>query len=319
MSMLTRRAALAAGLALIAARPSLAQTAPKSIRVTYVTAPFNVPTIVARKRGILDKAFQAQGIQVEYPEITSGAQQIQAIAAGAVDIASVLGGASAILGRVNGVPVKVVGAFSRSPKAFAIMTMANGPADIEGLKGKRVGGPVGTTLNQTLAAALVSKGLKLDDVQYINMDLPAARAALLAGSIDAATLAGNHMFAVENAGGRVIATADGLLVPTSVIAVREAFLQQYPELVDRYLAANGESLAFLKQETDQALQIAADEQKISMAEARRMLPWYDFSPRITEADVANLEADQRFMLDNKMIPRAIDLKRELIHPMAFAG
>jgi sulfonate transport system substrate-binding protein len=319
MTFLTRRATIAAGIALAATGPTLGQSTPKSVRVTYVTAPFNVPTIIARKRGILDKAFRDDGIQVEHPEITSGAQQIQAIAAGAVDIASVLGGASAILGRVNGVPVKVVGAFSRSAKAFTIMARADGPASIEALKGKRIGGPVGTTLNQLLAAALVSKGLKLGDVQYINMDLPTARAALLAGSIDAATLAGNHMFVVESAGGRVIVTGEGLIEPTTVIAAREGFLEQYPKLVERYLDVHRQALAFLKQAPDQALSIAAEEQKIGLPEARRMLPWYDFSPRITERDMANLEIDQRFMLENKMIPRAIDLKRELIHPMAFAA
>src|SRR4051794_38383057 len=123
------------------------------------------------------------------PVITSGAAQVQAIAAGAVDIASVLGNSSAILGRANGVDLKVVAAFSRSPRAFAILVGADGPADVPALKGRRVAGPKGTVLHQLLAAALAEHGLRLADVDQLNMDLASARAALLAGHVDAALLA----------------------------------------------------------------------------------------------------------------------------------
>jgi ABC-type nitrate/sulfonate/bicarbonate transport system substrate-binding protein len=63
--------------------------------MAYVAAPFNVPLIVMRRRNLLVAALAPHGIAVEWPEITSGAKQVQAIAAGSVDVASVLGGASA--------------------------------------------------------------------------------------------------------------------------------------------------------------------------------------------------------------------------------
>lgn len=316
MTSLTRRAALGAGLAV----PFLALTgarAAERLRVTYVSAPFNLPSIIVKRRRMLEEAFLPLGVTVEQPEITSGAQQVQAMAAGAVDIASALGGASAILGRANGVEIAVIGAYSRSPKAFQILAMPGGPARLEELRGRRIGGPMGTTLHQLLAAGLDRAGMRLPDVRHINMDIPAARSALLSGSIDAATLAGNNALAAEAAGARIIADGEGLIAPTTVIAATKTFIERHRPLLDRYRAVHQASLALLRNERAEALALGAEEQRISLADAERMLAWYDFYPTITPADIAALEADQRFMQEAGMLRRGIEIGRDLIHPMAL--
>ncbi len=298
---------------------AIAAENPKTVRVTYVTAPFNVPSIVAREKGFIDEAFLPLGIKVEYPEITSGAQQTQAIAAGEIDIASVLGGTSAILAKANGVDLKIVAAYARSPKAYYLMTQADGPKALADLKGKKIAGPKGTVLNQLLVAALASQGLTLKDVEYINMDLPAARAALVSGQVDVATLAGANAVAVEKAGGKILASGEGFINPTTVVAVRTAFLDQYPELVTAYLAAQKKALEFMAQNPEEALAIAAKDQKLSIDDARAQLPLYDFTPAMTEKDIANLTDDQTFMVDAGMLPKAkvIDIKASLVAPSAL--
>lgn len=299
--------------------PPAAADKPKTVRITYVTAPFNLPSIVMREKGFLDEAFAPFGIKVDSPEITSGAQQTQAIAAGEIDIASVLGSTSAILAAANGVPLKVVAAYARSPKAYFLMTRADGPARLADLKGKKIAGPKGTVLNQLLVAALASQKLTLADVEYINMDLPAARAALLAGQVDVATLAGANVTLVEKAGGRALASGEGLIKPTTVIGARTAFLEQHPDLVAAYFAAHRKALDFMARNPDEALAIASKEQKISLEDARAQLPLYDFPPVMTDADVANLIADQDFMIEAGMLPKgkAMDLRAKLIAPLAF--
>ena len=318
MKPFTRLALVAA---LFASALSTAQAAdPEALRVTYVTAPFNVPSIVEKHEGILEADFGAKGIKIERPEITSGAKQTEAIAADAIDVASVLGGASAILAKANGVDVRIIAVYSRSPKAFALMTREGGPATLADLKGKKIAGPKGTTLHQLLAAALASAGLTINDVDYINMDLPTARAALLSGQVDVATLAGNNAIAVEKAGGKTLATGDGLIHPTTVIAASGKFIDAHPDLVDAYLAAHRKSLDFMASKPDEALKIAADEQKISVEDAKAQLPLYDFTPTLTDTDITNLEADQAFMIDNGMLPkdRAIDIRKDLVAPVAFS-
>ncbi|MGU3575407.1 ABC transporter substrate-binding protein [Brucellaceae bacterium C25G] len=314
----TLAASLAASVSYVLS-PALAADKPDTVRVTYVTAPFNVPSIVMREKGFLDEAFAAHKVKVENPEITSGAQQTQAIAAGEIDIASVLGGTSAILAKANGVDLKVIGAYARSPKAYFLMTQAEGPDALADLKGKKIAGPKGTVLNQLLIAALASQNLTVDDVEYINMDLPAARAALLAGQVDVATLAGNNAVLVEQAGGKVLTSGDGFIKPTTVIATRTDFLDQNPELVKAYFDAHYKALDFIEKNPEEALKIAADEQKISIEDARKQMPLYDFTPVMTENDIANLSADQAFMVEAGMLPKdnVIDIKVDLIAPNAF--
>lgn len=287
------------------------------LAVTYVASPFNVPSIVMRAKGFLADAYKPLGIALAAPEITSGAQQVQAMAADEVQIASVLGGSSAILGKANGVDIKVIAVYSRSPQAFSIMTRSDGPKTMADLKGKTVAGPKGTTLHQLLAAALAKNGMKLSDVNHINMDLPSARAALLAGKVDAVTLAGNNALAVEAAGGRIIANGKGLIEPTAVIAVRADLLKDHPEVVQAYLSAHQKALVYMKANPEESLKLAAADQKISIENARRMLGWYDFSLQMTAQDVANLDADQDFMLKAGMLKNRIDIGRDLIAPIAF--
>ncbi|WP_244622953.1 ABC transporter substrate-binding protein [Microvirga brassicacearum] len=317
MTKLLQRAILGIALTVMPAQIVNAADKPEVVRITYVASPFNVPSIVMRAKGYLEEAFKPYNVRIESPEITSGAQQVQALAAGEIQIASVLGGTSAILGKANGADVKVIGAYSRSPKAFNVMTGANGPADIAGLKGKAIAGPKGTTLHQLLAAALAKHGMSLADVEHVNMDLGAARAALLAGKVDAATLAGNNALVVEKSGGRILVTGENLIAPTTVIGVRGEFLRDHPDLVQAYLSAHRKAMDFMAEHPDEALQLAADEQKISIEDARRMMTFYDFSPRMSDRDVANLNDEQAFMVSAGMLKKTIDIKADLIAPGAF--
>lgn len=314
-------ASLMLGLSLITAQAHAQSSADLSklskISVTYVASPFNVPSIVMRSKGYLQEAFKPMGIAIDSPEITSGAKQTQALAAGEVHIASVLGGSSAILASANGVDVKVIAAYSRSPKAFGIWAPANGASDIRALKGKTVAGPKGTTLHQLLAAALTRNGMRLSDIEHVNMDLPAARTALLAGQVDAATLAGNNALAVEKAGARLLADGQGLIEPTTVIAVRGDLLQKRPDIVKAYLGAHRKALDFMKSNPEEALKLAADEQKISIEDARKMLTFYNFELRMSEQDVKNLAADQDFMIEAGMLKNRIDIRKNMLAPIAF--
>ena len=47
---------------------------PETLRVTYVTAPFNVPSIVEKHEGILESDFGAKGIKIEVSGRLGGAE-----------------------------------------------------------------------------------------------------------------------------------------------------------------------------------------------------------------------------------------------------
>ena len=79
-----------------------------SLTFTYVTSPLNLPSIVEKEKGIFTKAFADDGIEVKYAEITSGADQTQALAAGDVQVLYAVGATSVILSAANDADIKVL-------------------------------------------------------------------------------------------------------------------------------------------------------------------------------------------------------------------
>ena len=281
----------------------------KELKVTYVKAPLNIPSIVDKNNQTIAKGFEKDGTKVSFPEITSGAKQTEALAAGSLDIASCLGGTSAILAASNGADVKVVGIYSRAPKAFNIMVKDPAIKTAADLKGKRVAGPKGTILHQILAAALVKEKLTLKDVEFRSVNsIPPAVNALLTGEVDAALVAGAEVLRAQRAGARILANGEGLVNATIVVGVSGKFLKDHPEAVKKFMALHQESIDFMKKNPDKAFEFTAKETGLSTDDVKLMAPWYDFSTAITEKDIKDLEETQDFLLANEMQKKKIDIK-----------
>ena len=291
------------------AKPAAAN--PKSISLTYVKAPLNVPSIVEKKLGLLEKEFAKDKIAVQYPEITVGSKQTEAMAAGSLDFAHALGGTSAILAAANGVDLKIIAIYSRAPKAFVVLTKGDKIQKVSDLKGKKVAGPKGTILHQLILAALAKEGLKPDDIQFISMDLPSSAAALMNGSVDAALSAGPDAIRAEKAGARILTTGEGLVEATIVTAVRGEFLQKHPELVKRFLNTHNAAIEHMRSKPDEVLAMTAAETGLPAETVKLMLPLYDFSPTIKPSDIAELKRTQDFLLQIGMLKKSIEIEKML--------
>jgi len=283
----------------------------RELKVTYVKAPLNIPSIVDKNNRTIVKGFEKDGTKVSFPEITSGAKQTEALAAGSLDIASCLGGTSAILAASNGADVKVVGIYSRAPKAFNIMVKDPAIKTAADLKGKRVAGPKGTILHQILAAALVKEKLSLKDVEFRSVGIPPAVNALLSGETDAALVAGAEVLRAQRAGARILANGEGLVNATIVVGVSGKFLKEHPEAVKKFMALHQESIDFMKKNPDKAFEFTARETGLSADDVKLMAPWYDFSTAITAKDIRDLEETQDFLINNDMQKKKIDIRSML--------
>ena len=281
---------------------------PKEIRISFAKSPFNLPLIVAVRRGMLEKAFAAKGVAVRFYEIDSGAKQAEAMAAGSLDIAAVINTTSVILAAAGGNELEIVSGFSRPTGLFAIVVKDPSIRSIADLRGRKVAGPKGTVLHQLLAAALVHSGLAMSDVDFVQMDIPAARTALLAGQVDAALLAASNVVFAKAAGARVLATAEGYLEPQLVVAARSAFVRDYPELVDLYVSVHAQALAWIEAHAEEALAIGAKEEGISADEARELSSESHFTADIGRPELEAMYQDVRFMLGAGMLSVSIDPK-----------
>lgn len=278
------------------------------VSISYVKLPLNVPSIVEKKEALFEKAFEEKGMEVVFSEITQGSKMTQAMASGALEFSNALGGTSAILAGANGLDIKIIGIYSRAPEAFTIMSKDSSIESISDLKGKKIVGPKGTILHQLLLSALVSDGLTMDDVEFINMGIGEGMAAMSSDSADAALVAGPAVTKALKDGNHVIVNGKGFLDATIVIATSGDMLENHADIVKTYLDVHNESLKFMADNPDKTYEMVAEETGISVEEVKEMYQWYDFNPEITDKDIEELEKTQNFLLENGMLEKEIDIK-----------
>lgn len=273
---------------------------------TYVTAPLNVSSIVERENGIFAKTFEDMGITVEYAELTSGADQTQALASGDVQVLYGVGASSVILSAANGADIKILNMFSRSPKAFCLYSKEEGVDSPENLRGKTIAGPAGTNLHELLVSYLATADMSIEDVNYINMSIPEAKAALDGGSIDAALLAGATAYQASQQGYTLVADGEDLIDAIIAVAVTEEFYNAHPEIIEKLAEAQDEISRFIKEQEAEALKITAEALELEPAAVEEMYAYYDFSTEITEADKTGFQKTADFMFENGMIEEKLD-------------
>ena len=279
----------------------------EEINLTYVKAPLNVPSILEKNLKMFDKEFEKDGIKVKFHELTTGPEQTNALAAGELDFLHALGGTSAIIAASNGVDLKITNVYSRSPKGFMILSKKDDITTPESLKGKKIGGPKGTILHQVLVGYLGKGNLKEDDVQFINMGLPEAFAAMESGNIDAALLAGPVALKAINNGAKVVTNGEGLTQGLVVTAVSGKFLEKNPDIVKRFVKVNEEAVKYIDKNFDDMLKIVSEDVGLTKEEILKLYPLYDFNPKIKEADIKDLEETQEFLIKNGMQENRIDI------------
>lgn len=270
------------------------------LNVTYVKSPLNVPSIIQKQDDLFGKEFSKDNIKVNFHEITSGPDQTAALAAGELDVLHALGGTSALIAASNGVDLKIINTYSRSPKGFMILTNNSEIKSAKDLVGKKVAGPKGTILHQVLVASLKKEGYTIDDVEYLNMGIPDAAAALADGSVDAALIAGPTALKAINNGSTVVANGEGLVDGIIVTAVSKDFAEKHPDIVERFLKVEKETLEYVDNNFDEAMGKVAEEVGLTVDEVKEMYKWYDFSLDISDADIKSLEDTQEFLIENGM-------------------
>ena len=279
----------------------------EEINLTYVKAPLNVPSILEKNLKMFDKEFEKDGIKVKFHELTTGPEQTNALAAGELNFLHALGGTSAIIAASNGIDLKITNVYSRSPKGFMILSKKDDITTPESLKGKKIGGPKGTILHQVLVGYLGKGNLKEDDVQFINMGLPEAFAAMESGNIDAALLAGPVALKAINNGAKVVTNGEGLTQGLVVTAVSGKFLEKNPDIVKRFVKVNEEAVKYIDKNFEDMLKIVSEDVGLTKEEVLKLYPLYDFNPKIKEADIKDLEETQEFLIKNGMQENRIDI------------
>jgi sulfonate transport system substrate-binding protein len=233
--MLTRRGFLGstAGASLLSFGVARAAGKPSEIRIDWAT--YNPVSMVLKQQGLLEKEFEKDGIGVRWVQTLGSNKALEFLNAGSIDFGSTAGSA-ALLGRINGNPIKSIYVFSR-PEWTALVTRKDSPINkIEDLKGKRVAVTRGTDPHIFLVRALLSVGLTEKDISEVLLQHPDGKTALIRGDVDAWAGLDPMMAQAQVEDGARLFYRNKDANTWGILNASEDFLKAYPDLTKRVLA-----------------------------------------------------------------------------------
>ena len=282
------------------------QTWPQQLNITYVKAPFNIQNIVMKSQGLLEKEFAKEGIKINWIPIKAGLNQVRGMAAGEIDMVAAMNTSTLLIANSAGNRIVIVDGVAHPDDTFAIVAKPE-VKNIVDLKGRQIVGPKGTVLHHLLSAALKSSGVEMKDVNWVSMNLPASLTTLLGGRADAALLAAGGILAAEKAGFHALVKAKGLIETNLVLAARGDFAKEYPDVVRRVAKVNRQALQWALSNKSQAIALGAKELQLSKEDAAKLFEWSHFYSDLTQKDIDALQNSQRFLLEQKMMNRSVDI------------
>jgi sulfonate transport system substrate-binding protein len=260
MRLLSRRSLLVSA-TLVGLLPSSALFAadkPRTIAIDWAT--YHPVSMVLKDKGLLEKEFAKDGIQVRWVQTLGSNKALEFLNAGSIDFGSTAGSA-ALVSKINGNPIKSIYVYSQ-PEWTALVTRKDTSINkIEDLKGKRVAVTRGTDPHIFLVRALQSVGLTEKDITPVLLQHPDGKTALIRGDVDAWAGLDPMMAQAEVEDGARLFYRNKAANTWGILNVREEFLKDHPDIVKRVLAVYEEARKF-------SLANYAEEKKVFQAVTR---------------------------------------------------
>ena len=175
-------AAMLAVLSVLTVPSSFAADAGKVVRIGYQKSG---ALLLANADGSLEKKLAPLGYSVQWREFPSGPPIVEAINAGALDVAH-SGDTPLVFAQAAGVPFVYFGVSMPSPDFSGIVVPQTSPLkSLAELQGKQVAFAKGSSAHYLVALVLEKAGLTFANIKPMYLQPSDARAALQSGAVDA--------------------------------------------------------------------------------------------------------------------------------------
>ena len=210
----------------------------KEIRVDWAT--YNPVSLILKQKGMLEKEFAKDGIRIVWVQSAGSNKALEYLNAGSIDFGSTAGSA-ALVARINGNPIKSIYVFSRPEWTALVTTKDSKIATVVDLKGKRVAVTRGTDPHIFLVRALLDAGLSEKDITPVLLQHADGKTALIRGDVDAWAGLDPMMAQAEIEDGARLFFRKPDANTWGILNVREQFLKDNPQTVQRVLATYEEA------------------------------------------------------------------------------
>lgn len=294
---------------------SQAANRPEIIRVDY--AYYNPISLVLKEKGWLEEDLKNDQIKVEWVLSQGSNKALEFLNSRSIDFGSTAG-AAALIGKANGNPIKSVYVYSK-PEWTALVTRKDSSIQsVTDLKGKKVAATRGTDPFIFLLRSLDKFGLSEKDIELIQLQHADGRAALEKGDVDAWAGLDPHMAKTELEKGSRLFFREPNFNSYGVLNVREEFVRQYPNYVERILSVYERGRQWALDNPDGLKQILVKASNLSEPVAAKQLERTNLSSsRIGDAQKQVITAAGDVLKKSGVIQASVDVNQtvsELIEP-----
>ena len=284
--------------------------------------------------------FKAAGLELTTSLFTGagGPKVIQAMGGGSLALGSVSATAALLAMSAQAVPLRIV-SISTDPAPVFVLMSGPGIQTVQQLAGKKVATTAGTGLQYFLARALRKHGMKMTDIEFVNLPVGDAQAAFLAKRVDAVvpSLNGRYFILDIRKDTRGLFTWDDFAKPPGLttpfedydvfIAPQRVVETSGPALRAFFAAYHGKGVPYLLNAATQAAAIAevtryvnAEQKGVTDEGAMRAQllgsRFFDLAGAraIMKSDAfrAGLEDQVQYFVDSKQIPAPIALDKVIV-------
>ncbi|MDR1079630.1 MAG: ABC transporter substrate-binding protein [Deltaproteobacteria bacterium] len=272
-AILSFTAAFAASLALALGALSTPATAadPEELRIGYFQSPNG--ELLAKGQGLLAKRFP--NTKIRYIKFDVGRDVNAAFAGGSLDI-GIIGTPPGTAGLVNSLPYKIYYLHDIIGESEALVVKeSSGIADIQGVKGKTIATPFGSTSHFSLLAALKQNGIDPKELKILDITGQEVHAAWTRGDIDGAYIWQPAQATLLAEGGRIITNSREVAGKGGITGefgiVSDKFYAEHPDVVKAYIEILERATADYKAASPENVAILARELGLTADETRSVI------------------------------------------------
>jgi len=297
--------------------------APAQARVFRIVRPKQLTALsVLEKKNLLADALKPLGVTVKWLEFAAGPQQLEALNAGELDLASTAESPPVFAQAADSIIVYVATQPPSGRATSCLVTTESGIKTVADLKGKKVAFQKASIGHYLLIKALREAGLGPNDVQQVFLPPPDAQAAFNAKSVDAWLIwepFGTR--AVKNGSGKVLFDGGGGLRDSgNFYTTRRAYADQNLDVLKVFLDELGKAEAWSKANPREMAELLSADLQIDVPTLLEMHQRYDFAVLpITEAVLAKQQEVADLYLGLGYLPKKVDVKAGLLRPEQYAA
>ena len=280
------------------------------IRIAIQPYPLYTPIYVAKELGTLEKALKEIDVEVEWTSFKSGPLVNESFASGQQDI-GVVGDVPAIIAKSSGQNNIIISNAAYGEKALAVLVKSGSTiTNPSQLKGKKIAYVKGSYAHHLLSIVLENEGLTLDDIQSVNLAAGDIPSAIESGEVDAGVLWEPFITQLVNQN-RVEVLVDGTNIKRGnlVVMATQDYATKNPEAIQIFLKVYNEAAQYIADNPQKAAELVSDDFSLSADELVEVFKNFNYSPKISDEDIAELKVVEEFLRKEKLTSSEVNIDK----------